>query len=80
MFRLNKGLAEGEDRGLMEDREENAQQTQRKRVLENKVEAEFLQNRSQLRDSSPMKLIRKLREQGEVIASKLKLQMLLSFL
>lgn len=37
VFRLNIGLADGEERGLMEDRKENAQQTQRKKVLENKV-------------------------------------------
>lgn len=36
MFRLNKGLADGEESGLMEDRRENAQQTQRKKVLESK--------------------------------------------
>lgn len=33
MFRLNKGLADGEERGLMEDRRENAQQTQRENVF-----------------------------------------------
>lgn len=31
VFRLNIGLAEGEERGLMEDRKENAQQTERKK-------------------------------------------------
>lgn len=34
MFRLNKGLAEGEDRGLMEDREENAQHTEKESFRE----------------------------------------------
>lgn len=71
MFRLNIGLADGEERGLMEDRKENAQQTQRKKVLENKVDEEICQNRGQLRGSSPMKLLRKLSEDGDVIASKL---------
>lgn len=55
MFRLNIGLAEGEERGLMEDREENAQQTQRENVLE--IGEEILQNRGQLPDSSPVKVI-----------------------
>ncbi len=55
----------------MEDRKENAQQTQRKKVLENKVDEEICQNRGQLRGSSPMKLLRKLSEDGDVIASKL---------
>lgn len=71
MFRLNIGLADGEERGLMEDRKENAQQTQRKKVLENKVDEEICQNRGQLRDSSPMKLIRKPSEDGDVTALKL---------
>lgn len=55
----------------MEDRKENTQQTQRKKVLENKVDGEILQNRSQLPDSSPMKLMRKLSEEADVIAPKL---------
>lgn len=48
VFRLNIGLAEGEERGLMEDRKENAHQTQRKKVLENKVGKEIFQSRIQL--------------------------------
>lgn len=49
VFRLNIGLAVGEERGLMEDRKENAQQThththreKEKGFLEDKVE--ILQN------------------------------------
>lgn len=76
VFRLNIGLAEGEERGLMDDRKENAQQTQREKVLE----MEILQNRGQLPDSSPMKLIRKLKWGGWCHSpQKLWLQMLLSF-
>lgn len=43
VFRLNIGLAEGEERGLMDDRKGKKQtQTQRKKVLENKAEEEIL--------------------------------------
>lgn len=44
------------------DREENAHQTQRKKILENKVDKEIFQ--------TPMRLIRKLSE-GDVTASRL---------
>lgn len=65
VFRLNKGLAEGEERGLREDRKEkNAQQTQRKKNLEGEVGEEIRQNRNQRRDSSAVELMRKASEGG----------------
>lgn len=42
-----------------------------KEVLENKVDEEIRQNRGQLRDPSPVKLIRTHSEKGDVMASKL---------
>ena len=50
MFRLNIGLAEGEERGLMGDGGEHNTQRNSK-VLESEVDEGMLQNRDQLQDS-----------------------------